>query len=153
MALVKLDGYRALAVKSGAGVTLFSRRRKPLNRQFPYLVEALTSLREGTVVNGEVVAIDDSGRPDVNLKQAVHQNPACVPRLDSSNGCGQFRQLLDARCNTQGSPAVCDSPSPGTSWRNRESPAPLRVRAFTLVQPQRAQFVISPDVRYSRRSD
>ena len=66
---VKLDGYRALAVKSGIGVTLFSRRRKSLNRQFPYIVEALADLPEGTVVDGELVAIDDSGRPDFNLLQ------------------------------------------------------------------------------------
>jgi DNA ligase D-like protein (predicted ligase) len=66
---VKLDGYRALAVKSGIGVTLFSRRRKSLNRQFPYIVEALADLPAGTVVDGEVVAIDDSGRPDFNLLQ------------------------------------------------------------------------------------
>src|SRR5256886_6904630 len=66
---VKLDGYRALAVKSGDGVTLFSRRRKSLNRQFPYIVEALGDLPEGTVVDGELVAIDDSGRPDFNLLQ------------------------------------------------------------------------------------
>lgn len=66
---VKLDGYRALAVKSGNGVTLFSRRRKSLNRQFPYVVEALADLPAGTVVDGEVVAIDDSGRPDFNLLQ------------------------------------------------------------------------------------
>src|SRR5689334_24671426 len=57
---IKFDGYRALAVKSGNSVTLFSRRRKSLNRQFPYIVEALADLPAGTVVDGEVVAIDDS---------------------------------------------------------------------------------------------
>jgi len=55
-----------LAVKSGAGVTLFSRRRKSLNRQFPYIVDALAAdLPEGTVVDGEVVAIDDRGLREV----------------------------------------------------------------------------------------
>ena len=66
---VKLDGYRALAVRSRAGLTLFSRRKKSFNRQFPYIVEALANLPEGTVLDGEVVAIDDTGRPDFNLLQ------------------------------------------------------------------------------------
>ncbi len=50
-------------------MTLFSRRRKSLNRQFPHIVDALADLPEGTVVDGELVALDDSGRPDFNLLQ------------------------------------------------------------------------------------
>src|SRR5256885_15876856 len=66
---IKLDGYRALAVKTGNGVTLFSRRRKSLNRQFPYIVEALADLPAGTVVDGEVVAIDEGSRPDFRSEE------------------------------------------------------------------------------------
>ena len=64
---IKLDGYRAIAVKSDHVVNLFSRRHKSFNSQYPYLVEALAELPEGTVVDGEVVALDDSGRPNFNL--------------------------------------------------------------------------------------
>jgi ATP-dependent DNA ligase len=58
---IKLDGYRAVAVKSGNDVTLFSRRRKSLNRKFQYIVEPLADLPEGTVVDGELVGPDGSG--------------------------------------------------------------------------------------------
>jgi ATP-dependent DNA ligase len=67
MGNLKLDGYRAVAVKSGGAVTLYSRNRKILNKRFPYMVEPLRGLPDGTVVDGEIVALDDDGRPVFNL--------------------------------------------------------------------------------------
>lgn len=66
---IKLDGYRAIAVKLHDVVTLFSRTRKSFDRQFSYIVEALADLPSGTVVDGELVAINEMGRPDFNLLQ------------------------------------------------------------------------------------
>jgi ATP-dependent DNA ligase len=64
---IKLDGYRAVAVKLGDSIDLFSRRRKSFNAQYPYIVEALRDLPNGTVVDGEIVGLDDAGRPNFNL--------------------------------------------------------------------------------------
>jgi bifunctional non-homologous end joining protein LigD len=66
---IKLDGYRAIAVKSGQTINLFSRRGKSFNSQYPYIVEALAGLPNGTVVDGEVAALDDAGRPNFHLLQ------------------------------------------------------------------------------------
>jgi DNA ligase D-like protein (predicted ligase) len=64
---IKLDGYRAVAIKYVDSIDLFSRRHKSFNAQYPYIVEALRDLPEGTVVDGEIVALDDVGRPNFNL--------------------------------------------------------------------------------------
>src|ERR1700732_1366874 len=90
---IKLDGYRALAVKSGNGVTLFSRRRKSLNRQFPYIVEALADLPAGTVVDGEVVAMDESGRPDFNLLQDFRAEASRIQYYVFDLLCWKVRDL------------------------------------------------------------
>jgi bifunctional non-homologous end joining protein LigD len=66
---IKLDGYRAVAINSQGKLILFSRRRKPFNAQYPYIMEALCDLPENTVVDGEVAALNDAGRPDFNLLQ------------------------------------------------------------------------------------
>jgi ATP-dependent DNA ligase len=66
---IKLDGYRAIAVKTGNQANLFSRRRKSFNGQYPYIVEALGELPNDTAIDGEIVALDESGRPDFNLLQ------------------------------------------------------------------------------------
>jgi hypothetical protein len=66
---IKLDGYRAIAANSQGKVILYSRRRKNFNHQYPYIAEGLKELPENTVVDGEVVALDDAGRPNFNLLQ------------------------------------------------------------------------------------
>jgi bifunctional non-homologous end joining protein LigD len=66
---IKLDGYRAIAIKSDDKIRLLSRRQKSFNQQYPYIVEALVDLPDGTVIDGEIVALDDSARPQFNLLQ------------------------------------------------------------------------------------
>jgi DNA ligase D-like protein (predicted ligase) len=66
---IKLDGYRAIGIKADDGVQLLSRRKKSFNRQFATLPAALCELPENTVVDGEIVALDEQGRPNFTLIQ------------------------------------------------------------------------------------
>lgn len=66
---VKLDGYRAIGVKTSREAIIYSRNGKNFNKRYPHLAEALGDLPADTVVDGEVVALDDSGRPDFHTLQ------------------------------------------------------------------------------------
>lgn len=66
---LKLDGYRCIVVKR-SDVQLVSRNGKSLNSRFPQLVEALSDLpSETAVLDGEVVILDEQGRPSFQLLQ------------------------------------------------------------------------------------
>jgi bifunctional non-homologous end joining protein LigD len=75
---IKLDGYRAVAINLKGELSLVSRKRKSFNRQYPYILEALSDLPESSVVDGEIVALDDAGRPNFNLLQHTRSHASRI---------------------------------------------------------------------------
>jgi len=53
----------------GRSAQLWSRNQKDFARRFPGVVKAIEDLPSDTVVDGEVVALDESGKPSFNLLQ------------------------------------------------------------------------------------
>jgi bifunctional non-homologous end joining protein LigD len=55
---IKLDGYRALAIKAKGQVQLRSRNDNDFTLRYRAIVKALANLPDETVIDGEVVALD-----------------------------------------------------------------------------------------------
>jgi DNA ligase D-like protein (predicted ligase) len=66
---IKLDGYRLEAVKTKGKVKVYSRRKTVLNEKFGYIADALEKLPDETILDGELVAMDDEDRSNFNLLQ------------------------------------------------------------------------------------
>jgi len=66
---LKLDGYRALAIKTGQRVQLRSRNNNDFTGKYPAIVKALERRPDESVIDGELVAFDKSGRPSFNTLQ------------------------------------------------------------------------------------
>ena len=64
----KFDGYRVLILKNKV-LTILSRRNNVLTSQFPTLTAACAHLQDGTVLDGEIIALDENGRPSFNVLQ------------------------------------------------------------------------------------
>jgi len=90
---LKLDGYRLLA---SAGPRLFSRTGNDLSHCFPEVSRAVAALPVGgLVLDGEVVALDEAGRPSfqrlqqrgkltrsLDIRQAAVENPVTFYAFD-----------------------------------------------------------------------
>jgi DNA ligase D-like protein (predicted ligase) len=67
---IKLDGYRAQALCDGDKTQLLSRNGKDLGKRFPAVVAAMArAIPQGSVVDGELVALDTDGKPSFSLIQ------------------------------------------------------------------------------------
>ncbi len=75
---IKFDGYRSIAVKSGEEVKLFSRNENILNARFPNVVEALQAITGNFAIDGEIVALDEEGRPSFQILQNNMTRPLAV---------------------------------------------------------------------------
>ena len=88
---IKFDGYRCIALRVGGKVTLFSRNEKKLNARFPMLAAALAETPGDFAVDGEIVALDEQGRPSFQLLQnsGSQQPPIFFYAFDLLNQAGE----------------------------------------------------------------
>ena len=66
---LKLDGYRAIAFKTGGKVHLRSRNDNDFTARYSSVMRGLAKMPDETVIDGEIVALDDDGRPSFNALQ------------------------------------------------------------------------------------
>src|SRR5467141_2512287 len=73
----KLDGYRAIAVIDSTGkARIWSRNRLLLEPKFPTIRDAVEELRlRSTILDGEIVALDEEGIPRFQLLQKWQKRP------------------------------------------------------------------------------
>jgi bifunctional non-homologous end joining protein LigD len=81
---LKYDGVRALALRDRGRPRLFGRNQREMTHRYPELELALNKLPfERFVIDGEIVALDDQGRPSFQLLQhRMHaEDPKQIARL------------------------------------------------------------------------
>jgi bifunctional non-homologous end joining protein LigD len=67
---VKWDGYRAIAFLDGGAVRLVSRNQNDMTAAYPELRSIVDAVKARTaILDGEIVALDEQGRPSFSLMQ------------------------------------------------------------------------------------
>ncbi len=115
---LKFDGFRILAVKSGAKVKLISRNENDLTKKFQEIADAIAQLPcEECVIDGEIVALDEQGHSSFQLLQNYEMEGRATPlyyyvfdllQLDGKKLTGlpltSRKQMLRQLCGAAGDP-------------------------------------------------
>lgn len=132
---LKLDGYRALGIKTAGTVRLRSRNDKDFDRKYPGVAKALAALPEETVVDGEVVVLDATGRPSFSALQ------------NGAAGAAIFYYVFDVMIlggrNVMGEPLG--------AARSRDRPSPISLRADPCCRMSNRSVRLMLDCRFRSR--
>ena len=71
---IKWDGYRAIAEKNKNKILLYSRNGISFLSIYPIVADQLLNIKEDVVIDGEIVVINDKGKPDFQLLQHYAEN-------------------------------------------------------------------------------
>ncbi|HEX3568475.1 MAG TPA: DNA ligase D [Candidatus Saccharimonadales bacterium] len=71
---IKWDGYRAIGAKHGSDVELYSRNHIDFAEKYPPVFEALHALKHDIIADGEIVVVDEDGKPHFEWLQDWRQS-------------------------------------------------------------------------------
>jgi ATP-dependent DNA ligase len=98
---IKLDGYRLMVRRDGAGERLLTRRGNDWTPRYPLIRAAAHALRaKSFLIDGEVVCCDEAGMPDFELLRRKRNDPSAVLvafDLIELNGRDLRREPIEAR--------------------------------------------------------
>jgi bifunctional non-homologous end joining protein LigD len=77
---IKFDGYRALALRGSSETRILSRNQNDLGKKFTEVRDSIAALDvQDTIIDGEIVALDDKGRSSFQILQAFEMGQERPP--------------------------------------------------------------------------
>ena len=71
---IKWDGYRALTEKKGKNIKFYSRNGLSFTELYPELAGVLTKIKKDCVLDGEIVVLNEEGKPSFQKLQQFDEN-------------------------------------------------------------------------------
>ena len=71
---IKWDGYRAITEKNRNDISLYSRNGLSFQQTYPVVVDQLKNINADCILDGEIVVLNDEGKPDFQLLQHYSEN-------------------------------------------------------------------------------